>query len=184
MEQDSSTLLSPQRGRGSLAPRPKTSGKKRGKRTCDCASSASRLASGMTFTIAQTFWTANPAWYDYTHLLGFDDDIGFVCQGDGQAMKWASFFSYTLVGNSLEIEFLPTFGDVGNTAPDSLNVKIARTPGTRSVRTDMGVLLEFSETMTVSRSIVSYEPKSLTYFRAGDRRDFKELTRGYSREPS
>lgn len=63
--------------------------------------------------LANTSWSARPEYDDYLNAISFDDEVGFAIYGDGQAIRWASYFQYVLEDGMLKMDFLPTADHVG-----------------------------------------------------------------------
>lgn len=58
--------------------------------------------------LTNTSWSARPEYYDYLNVISFGDEVGFAIYGDGQALRWASYFRYVLKEGVLRMEFLLT----------------------------------------------------------------------------
>ena len=131
-----------------------------------------------TKTLAGTNWFANPGSYDYLHHLAFEEARGFVLQGDGQALKWASFFDYIFENEILKIKLIPTDGEVGDDSDDEILCKLKFETGDYLIEPDMGAPIKFNKRMILDIPIVSYEPNSLIYYRHRDI-PMSELAKGF-----
>ena len=58
--------------------------------------------------LANTSWAARPEYDNYLNVISFGDEIGLAMYGDGQAIRWASYFRYVLEDGVLKMDFLPT----------------------------------------------------------------------------
>ncbi len=58
--------------------------------------------------LTNTSWSARPEYADYLNAISFGDEVGFAIYGDGQAIRWASYFRYVLQKGVLRMNFLPT----------------------------------------------------------------------------
>lgn len=131
-------------------------------------------------TLDQTLWIAHPDAYDYLHTLIFDRGRGFVIQGDGQALKWASFFDYSVEGTQLRITYLPTEGVVGSDACASKTIIFERMTGEFHVPHPMGgESYKFGEVLEISLPIVEHESDSLRYYLCSSNVNLSEIAAGF-----
>lgn len=129
----------------------------------------------------QTLWIAHPDAFDYLHTLAFDRGRGFVIQGDGQALKWASFFDYTVDGSNLTVTFIPTVGFAGNDTEDTIDLQFERRIGDFSVGHPMsGVPYRFTEVLDLSAPLVEHEPDSLRYYLCATEVNLSECASDFS----
>lgn len=69
--------------------------------------------SDRTNLLCNTAWSARPEYDDYLNTISFAEEVGFAIYGDGQAIRWASYFRYVFEKGWLQLEFLPTEDHVG-----------------------------------------------------------------------